>query len=552
MHQLFKQPLFKAKKTVTKKKPTGPIVFLLKLEFPEETPVKIELPKSLDELYKQATKALNLQRPAKHVFDEEGMPFTSIDEIPPKATLYVSSANIKTEENEDCLNIYKKKIPRKSPIKPLPLAKFPPPPPEPENKKEHNTIANVHNSVKDNLRDALVCLYSSLPEEQKINLNSGDSIASLIDEYQYYLLQHQLFAQFISPTKAVMNSDLGMDTCEYIYDKIKEIKVEFCKFVINGPPQSGKTTLLSLAALVFFQKLLIAKVAPNYLMVPINWKVQQGIINNPQKLYNFYVDITLNALKAVRLDLIPILPILQKWFESIIIMKSYGLFPPLVQNYTNFPHDKILEYGKKLHLAWFGGGAKFTEFMELLTQMPNTIAKIFDLTGVIYIIDHFDCCGYVVTKDSQSINLEHYISLAIKDCPFFVASQYDQDFDQYFEVEKYKTMTTVGIIQGYEAKSIILSNPSLQITFDMCNGCPGYCATFYRLIDIIDNAYDKPAIKRPNLTPFKSVVDIDRQTVAKQELIRFCLLLESSQSEELFDADEMNQLMVHDFDARTQ
>ena len=70
MHQLFKQPLFKAKKTVTKKKATGPIVFLLKLEFPEETPVKIELPKSLDELYKQATKALNLQRPAKHVFDE--------------------------------------------------------------------------------------------------------------------------------------------------------------------------------------------------------------------------------------------------------------------------------------------------------------------------------------------------------------------------------------------------------------------------------------------------------------------------------------------------
>ncbi|OHS93530.1 hypothetical protein TRFO_11739 [Tritrichomonas foetus] len=546
-----KQPLFKAAKPKTKKKSNAPVVFLLKLEFPDKTPVKIELPKTLDDLYKKATHVLNLQRPAKHVFDEEGIPFNEIAEIPPKATLYVSSADIKAEEDDDELNLYRKKSPAKSPVKKLPLVKTKPPPTEPENKKDHNTIASVPYTVKDNLRDALLCLYTSMTDEQKQTLNCGDALSTLLDEYQYYLVQHELFRNFIGPSTAVFGTDLGQLTSDWIVDRLKEIKVEFCKFTITGPPQSGKTTLLSQAALIFYQKLLITRVAQKYLMVPINWKILQGIVNDIPKLYNFYIKVTLSALKAVRLDLIPILPTLQKWFESIIVMKSFGNFPPLIQEYTKFPHQKVMEYGRKIHNSWLAEN-KFHEFLSLITEMPTHIASAFELSGAVFIMDHFDCCGYQITKDGETLDLGHYVSLSISNSPFFVASQDDHDFFNVFEVEKHKTITTTGIITDVEEKSIIISNPNIELKLDMLKGCPGYYATYFRLCDIIDRSNDKIAIKRPNLTPFKSVVDINRQVVAKQELLRFCLILESAQDSEMFDAGKMNQLMVQDFEARVQ
>lgn len=549
---MYQTHLFQPKQK-PKKKSNPPVIYLMKLDFPENNPIKMPLPKTMDLLLKNATQILKLKRPAKHVFDEEGMPFSSIEDIAPKATVYVSSADIKTVE-EDELVLFKPRAKPRPPYKPVPIMKTKPYKPPSDDLKEHLTIAKVHNTVKENMRDALLCLYTSLTDEQKANLNCGDSLGLLLDEYQYYMLQHEMLNNFISPTKSISATDLGQYESDWVVEKIREIKVEFCKFAITGPPQSGKTTLLSIAASVFFQKLQITKQSQSYLIIPINWKLEQEIVDNLPKIYQFYVKVTLVALKTLRPDLIPLIPELQTWFESLVVMKSFGNFSENIMKYPKFPHEEVKAYGEKIHNSYLAKNS-LDEFLTLFTTMPTVIAQAFGLKGAVYIMDHFDCCAYQVSKDDETCDFAHYVSLAIKDSPFFVASLFDQDFLDTFEVEKYKPMKTTGILSDSEEKipeKIIVSNPSFEINFDMCHGCPGYCYMFLRLVDFIENANTKIAIKRPNLTPFKSVVDISRATIARQELLRFCLMIESSQDEEVFDPVKMNDLMFKEFEAIVQ
>ncbi len=49
--------------------------------------------------------------------------------------------------------------------------------PEIEGLQEHIKIAKEHNTVKENLRDSLLCLFSSLNDEQKASLNYSKGVA---------------------------------------------------------------------------------------------------------------------------------------------------------------------------------------------------------------------------------------------------------------------------------------------------------------------------------------------------------------------------------------
>lgn len=539
--KLFKEP------TQPNKNANKPVVFLIKLDFPEDKPVKVFLPKKMDLLLKRATEALHLIRPAKHFYDEEGMPFMNIEEIPPKATLYVSSADIETEEIEGDELVLLKKKPKRNKYPTLPLMTEKPSGPEIEGLQEHIKIAKEHNTVKENLRDSLLCLFSSLNDEQKASLNCSDSLETLLESYQIYFMQHQLLANFIGPSKYIGNSDVGQIAQEWAMEKLREIKIEFCKFVITGPTQSGKSTLLYFASMLFYQKLQIAKQAQNYLIFPINWRLHLDIIDNLPKLYQFYLQSTLIAIKGVKLEILPILPELQKWFENLIIMKSFVNFPPNVVKLDRINLEVLRQYGKRVQDSFLSKNGP-EEFASLITTMPNVFAEALGLQGAIYIMDHFDCCAYQVEKDGKECDLSHFVCQSIEKSPFFLATKNDYDFYNIFEIQKYKQWSTTGIINTNSySHAIVISEPTIEITLDMCQGCPGYCNTFLRLIEMINESKNKMGIKRPNLVPYQSVTDICRRTYIKNEIIRFSVLIGGSEAN-VIDSDKMNQLMMKDFD----
>lgn len=526
-----------------------PFVNLFKIDFPDNPPKRIRLPKDLNELLTISTEVLELVRPAKQVFLDYRNPTESIKDIKDleaNAKLYISCAEPVNDEDEP---VYKSRLPKNynTPnLLKLPTVTQPQPKPKREDAVQHQAIAASPYTVKENLRDSLLALYSSLTPEHKAQLNCAPALQKLMLDTKQYIVEDSLLSQFIGPTSVISGDDLGKQTTAWMMDRLKGIKAEDCRFVITGPSQSGKSTLLSIATSLFYQKLQLSNETSNYLIIPINWLIHQIFLDDIQKIYQLMVTTTLNALRGEHMELIPLMGSLQQWFLSLLTIPAYPPIPPIVLHFSPFPHDLINAIGKRIHTAW-NRKSGLAEFLNETIRFPISIAHAFGFKNPVFVFDHFDSLGYIIdapprfSESKDSVNLSNLVSDVIDSCPFFVASQDDSEFYKLFKITDYKPLQTERMIEPESEHEIMISNPQITLSIDMCRGCPAYCAMFNRLCDMVSEANERAAVKS-QFSRLRSVVDITRNEMVKQELLRVCLLLAASDTDNLFDEDKINKL----------
>lgn len=541
--------------SATVQKDTRPFVYLYKIEFPDDPPKRIRLPKDMKQLLTLATEVLGLTRPAKQVYDSKENPINDIEKIVPKANLYISSVPYKNEsfENEPMNTFYlsPKKSP-KSPYGKLTPLKQKKVPPKPDDYDIQLQIAANPITVKENLRNSIISLFASLDKDQISNISFSDSIVRMSKETQQYEFDKILLSEHISPTSVVDNTETGQKTINWMLDKIKGLPVEDCKFVITGPSQSGKTTLLSIAAKLFFQKLQIAGELNHFLMFPLNWILYQDKIQNVHKLYHLFVNRTMEILKISRLDLIPIIQPLSNWLNNLICVSGVPPVSANLTHYPEFPTKKLFEYGRHIHAAWQNARG-FEGFIKEIINLPNNVAQLFGFQSAIYIFDHFDDCGYEVTPDPQQFPddshqpayLSDVVCEVMKNCPFFIASRSDTRFFNLFLIKQFQQLSTEHLIADNEEKDIFVLQTQIAVSKTMCRGCPAYCALFDRVYNMAAEVTKRAALKS-RFSQLKSVADLARNEILKQEFARMCILLAAADTDGNLDEEKMNALMAMD------
>ncbi|OHT12245.1 hypothetical protein TRFO_18052 [Tritrichomonas foetus] len=524
-----------------------PFVNLFKVDFPDKPAKKIRLPKDMKELLKIATEVLELVRPAKQVFDADNNPITDISSIEPKSNLYISCAEPVHEDDDE--PVYKSRLPRNynAPglIK-LPPVKQPKAKPKREDAVQHQAIAASPYTVKENLRDSLLSLYASLTPEHKAQLNCAPALQKLMLDTKQYVVEDSLLSQFIGPTSVISGEELGKQTTQWMMDRLKGLKPEECRFVITGPSQSGKSTLLSIAASLFYQKLQLSNETSNYLIIPINWLLHQIFLDDIQKIYQLMVTTTLTALRGEHLELIPIMGALQQWLLSLVTIPAFPPLPPSVLHFDPFPKDVVIGIGRRIHDSW-NNKEKLYNFLFETMNFPVALSHAFGFKNPVFVFDHFDSCGYVIeptdrfAESGAPVNISELLCKVIDSCPFFVAAQDESEFFTIFTINEYKQLSTERMITAKGEHEIMISNPQITLSMDMCRGCPAYCAMYKRLCEMVKEANERAAVKS-QFSRLRSVVDITRNEMVKQELLRVCLLLAAADTENLFDEEKMNRL----------
>lgn len=537
-------------KRTTPQKDTRPMINLFKIDFPDNPPQRIRLPKDMNELFVIATEVLQLQRPAKQAFDYDNEPITDISQIKPKMNLYISCANIVSDNFDET---YKSRLPRvpKDTAKKLPVMK--PQKTKPINKdtQQHLTIAASPCTVKENLRNSLLALYSSLSSDHKAALppKANSALSKLVKDTKQFIVEDSLLSQFIGPSTVIANTPLGQETTSWMLDQIKGLTIDQCQFFITGPPQSGKSTLLSILTSVFYQKLQVSSESDNYLFFPINWLLQQACIEDVQKLYSLIITTTLNMLKAVHLELIPIMNIFSQWLLSLIEMNALLPLPAPILHFTGFPCDIVFQIGKRIHDHWTQ--KHFKSFLTEVLSFPNLIASAFQFKSVVYVIDHYDAAGYVIQpvghfdgSEDEPVTLSDLIMDNIINSPYFIASQNDSDFFQIFSLtdNESRHITTEYLIKDEGEKELFVKQSQIVLNMSMCKGCPAYCAKFIRLCEMAEEATKNSAVKS-QYSRLKSVIDSSRNEMIQHEFIRLCLLLGAADTDGNFDEEKMNSLL---------
>ena len=534
-------------KSAQSKEKQRPLVNLYKVDFPDKPPKKIRLPRDIKELLKISTEVLDLVRPAKQVFDADNNPVTDLSGIEAKADLYISCADPPKDEEDE--PVYKSRLPRNyrnAGLIKLPPVKQPKPKPKREDALQHQAIAASPYTVKENLRDSLLALYASLTPEHKAQLNCNTALQKLMLDTKQYIVEDSLLSQFIGPTSVISNDELGKQTTNWMMDKLKGLKPEECRFVINGPSQSGKSTLLSIAASLFYQKLQLSNETANYLIIPINWLLHQIFLDDIQKIYQLMISTTLTALRGEHMELIPIMGFLQQWFLSLVTIPAFPPLPPSVVHFEPFPKDVVIGIGRRIHDTW-NNKQKLGEFLFETMNFPVSMAHAFGFKNPVFVFDHFDSCGYVIeptdrfAESEEPVNISELLCRVIDSCPFFVASQDDSEFSALFKIGEYRQLSTERMISEKGEHEILITNPNITLSMDMCRGCPAYCAMYKNLCDMIKDANERAAVKS-QFSRLRSVVDITRNEMVKQELLRVCLLFAAADTENMFDEEKMNKL----------
>lgn len=521
-----------------------------KFDFRDEDPVFAKIPKadiknpeSIEPYLKLATKSLGLKRPAQQIFNEQNKLITEYSQIQPDMKLYISCTAPAPDESEQPL--YKTRLPKQylAGKKTLPIVPQPEYKAKPEDSYQHIAIAASQNTVKENLRDSLLSLYSSLSPAHKSQLPCAQALQKLSDDTNQFLIEDSLLSQFIGPTSIISDTPLGQQTTQIAMELLKGLTPDSCKFSFTGPPQSGKSTLLHAIVSLFNQKLLLSQESSHYLIFPINWQLQQIYIEDIPKLYGLITSMTLASLRASNMKYAPVIGQIQQFLNSLIEMPMMPAIPPVLQRFPGFPTTLVQQTASQIHRAW-NNQEGFEEFLNLMFLLPDNLAKCFGYNNAVYVLDHYDCCCVAIEAPEKfatkkPVSIPEALNEALKNCPFFIAALDESEFFKFFDVES-KNVSTEHLITPDPMPEILIKEPNMTLKVDLCAGCPGYIAQYKRVVNLANEAEEKQAIKG-QFAKLRSVVDIARQEMLKQEIYRLCVALKEI-SEDIIDADKLTQM----------
>jgi hypothetical protein len=350
---------------------------------------------------------------------------------------------------------------------------------------------------------------------------------------------------------------------------LKGLKAEDCRFVITGPSQSGKSTLLSLFASLFYQKLQVASDAGSYLVVPFNWYFHEIYLGDVNRLFEIIVSITLNALRAARMEIIPIVHVLHQWLLSLLTIPT---FPPLTipQSKKADPvwYRAVIDIGRRIHRYWNKKDTSWAEtavvkskirednnfalFFNEVCAFPQRIARAFEFKSAVLVYDHFDLSSFFLEPGEHFPESRERVSLfaalwaGAQDSPFFIASRSDEallDLFRQFNIEDYRQLSTERLIDGREARELVVPQLQLALNVDMCRGCPAYIALYEKVVELANESQEKAAVKS-QFSRLKSVIDISRNEMLRQELVRLAVLLANADTDGNFDEGKVNGLLA--------
>jgi hypothetical protein len=122
---------------------------------------------------------------------------------------------------------------------------------------------------------------------------------------------------------------------------------------------------------------------------------------------------------------------------------------------------------------------------------------------------------------------------------YLIATKDDSRFIETFHALDSINWSTERLITKEASRQIIVADPPLIVGFDMCRGCPAYCALFDRVYAIVEKA-QKNKIAKVHYGKLPSVVEVSRQAMVRLEFVRLCTMLANSETS--LDYDALNTL----------
>lgn len=525
----------------------GRTISIVRNQWPRGNPRRYRMT-SLDKLLVDAVEILSLGAKAKKAFKKDGRAVTSVQDVEDQETLYISCGEafgfgMPSPVKRKKLPTYEKpvveqKTPEKTPEKPKLTRR------QKEILQFNRVVALSHRTTDETMKLATASVYASLDKQQRKKINV---VQAIHDDVQDGLFMQHLFRQQMIPMIPVVDDNLR----DLAVEVFRGIKIEEVKFVVGGPRQSGKSTMLYTLATVLLKKIRMSSELEKYLVFPVNFESVTLQISSPATLMRLFVNIAFDALEYCLLKVVPYLEALRKWFT----LSVFGtlLVPPAVNELDYLDMTALIGLIKSLNSALNENKEHSLEqFVERMCRFPRDFAQAFGMKDVLFVIDGFEYANlpYIPGTDLfprslKTVYLSDYLCLEMSKSPYLVSMQDEEEFMEAFSCDDAALLDTEGMItEPYADGFLVFREPSLKLKVTDCLGCPGYIARFQKLWNLVVASYDNAAYPSP-WSFVRTMPDVSRQKVIKQEAIRLVTLLFTGGNEN-FSKELLNEMIESD------
>jgi hypothetical protein len=405
----------------------------------------------------------------------------------------------------------------------------------------HRIVSVSRRPVEESLKESAAAVFAALDPNQQAAL---EGVRKQHDECQIQMLLTQMLKIDVAPSGA----DILPGTLDYARGVFQRIGISDVQFVIGGPRQSGKTTLLYLFASVLCRRLQVSAEASQYLLFPLNCELHTLDWTDPQRLLRLILRTTFEAVEYSSLKILPYLDEIRRWFMLSVFGSSIPI-PDALESVPGINANALATLARETRARFQEDrDAKSQEkdslelFVEAVFAFPGNFARAVGLKDVIFIIDAFEYTDTVIepapgkfSRSLRPVRINEVLSKQLAGSPFLVSMKNEQDFFESFAVPDASFISTEGLIpleqddeiQVRDVSTLSADPPGLRIRASDCAGYPGYVARFTRLMDLIEAHREKAAIPSP-FAPVRTAVDISRLKIIRHELLILAgLLIES-------------------------
>jgi hypothetical protein len=336
------------------------------------------------------------------------------------------------------------------------------------------------------------------------------------------------------------------------------LPIDEIKFVVGGPRQSGKTTLLYTLATVLSRKLQLSADRSQYLLFPMNFELESVHLANHVRLLRLFITTAFQALEYSSLRIVPYLEALHRWFVLTVFGSTIAPVQPLIRD--NFVKlDPLLELATSLaKLLISNADHTLEQFVEKLCAFPREFAVALGLKGVVFVFDAFEFASWefvagpeLFPRSLRPVYFTDALCAEMNKSPYLVSMQSEANFLKMFSSPDGIYVGTEHLLDPKEEVVLRVRDPSLAITVADCRGCPGYIARFGHVCDLVRTRVAREAHPSRYGT-IETSPDDSRSSVIRDELVRLLSLLVDAKSDRFSD-EQLGLLSdVTDLDVRVE
>lgn len=313
-----------------------------------------------------------------------------------------------------------------------------------------------------------------------------------------------LLKQFLPPVRNKKQLTMQDEIQEMIKKILNKHRIIFpygisysFKTIIDGPKESGKSTILTLLFEQFYSDMCTARVEKRNFVFAINGQELMSHFTNIREFTKYYINSIFECIVMQRTGLSKHLRTLVSYMQSCAGSENINQPPPNFVKDEFFRTCSVALYQVALSIAFYPDEDDIQDYVNKIVLLPVAIAEAFGFSRTHVFIDNFDLVDKKLETEYGQVKILDSFNCLFNRTSFVAATKFNNCIENITDFDVVSTLGCHSSFFGDDKEFNVKfdgESKAIKITPKICCGCPAYIAMWENMCYEMDNDGDQEEV----------------------------------------------------------